>query len=59
MVFGGGVSRCFPVIQETFDRELRQRAPVFSLKSTRIVQSTFGAWAGAVGAASLPLQGKL
>ena len=54
VVFGGGVSRCLPLIQESFDRELRLRAPSFSLPLTRILQSTFGENAGTVGAAMLP-----
>jgi glucokinase len=55
VVFGGGVSQCFPVIQDSFDRELRLRAPNFSLPLTRVAQSTFGEHAGVVGAAMLPL----
>ncbi len=56
VVFGGGVSRCFPVIQEVFDRELALRAPSFSLSATTIVQSSFLDRAGVVGAALLPLE---
>jgi glucokinase len=54
VVFGGGVSRCFPVIQESFDRELWRRTPNFSLPLTRVMRSTFGDHAGVVGAAMLP-----
>jgi glucokinase len=54
VVFGGGVSQCFPVIQEDFARELRLRTPDFSLPLTKVKQSTFGEHAGVVGAAMLP-----
>lgn len=56
VVFGGGVSGCFPVIEDAFDKELRLRTPAFCLKETAIRQSSFGALAGAVGAAMLPRQ---
>lgn len=58
VVFAGGVSRCFPVIQEVFDRELRLRTPNFSLPLTRITQSSFGPDAGVIGAAMLPRERK-
>jgi len=54
VVFGGGVSRCFPLVQQTFDRELRLRTPSFSLPLTRVLQSRFGDSAGVVGASLLP-----
>lgn len=54
VVFGGGVSQCFPLIQDCFDTELKLRAPKFSLPLTRVAQSTFGEHAGVVGAAMLP-----
>ena len=54
VVFSGGVSRCFPLVQKTFDRELRLRTPSFSLPLTRVVQSRFGDSAGVVGASLLP-----
>jgi glucokinase len=54
VVFGGGVSRCFPVIQKVFDRELSRRTPSFSLPLTRIALSSFRENAGVIGAATLP-----
>jgi glucokinase len=54
VVFGGGVSHCFPVIQQVFDRELFRRTPSFSLPLTRITLSSFRENAGVVGAAMLP-----
>lgn len=56
VVFGGGVSLCFPLIQETFDRELRLRTPVFSIEKTVITHSKFGDRAGVLGAALLPVE---
>lgn len=53
IVFGGGVSRCFPLIQDTFDAELRARTPDFSIHLTAIRQSRFSDNAGVVGAAML------
>lgn len=55
IVFGGGVSRCLPLIREVFDGELRRRTPEFSWQSTRILESGFGENAGVVGAALLPV----
>jgi glucokinase len=57
VVFGGGVSRCWPVIREAFDRELQLRTPRFSV-GTAILQSSFGDSAGVVGAALLPAEKK-
>ena len=54
VVFGGGVSRCLPLIRNTFDGELSLRTPSFSLPLTRVVQSRFGENAGVVGASLLP-----
>jgi predicted NBD/HSP70 family sugar kinase len=54
VVFGGGVSRCYPQIEPVFSEELRRRTPVFSLPWTRVVPSRFGAQAGVLGAAMLP-----
>jgi glucokinase len=54
VVFGGGVSRCLPLIRNTFDDELRLRTPSFSLPFTRVVESRFGENAGVVGASLLP-----
>ncbi len=54
VVLAGGVSGCFPVIQQTFDSELQLRTPAFSLRHTRIARSSFGDLAGVVGAALLP-----
>ena len=54
VVFGGGVSRCYPQIEPVFSEELRRRTPGFSLPWTRVVPSRFGAQAGVVGAAMLP-----
>lgn len=54
VVFGGGVSRCMPLIRNTFDDELRLRTPSFSLPLTRVVQSRFVENAGVVGASLLP-----
>jgi glucokinase len=56
VVFAGGVAGCLDVIQQVFDDELRRRAPGFSLAGTRILRSAFGDWAGAVGAAAMPLE---
>ncbi len=55
VVFGGGVSRCFPLIQADFDAELKRRTPAFSLPLTRVLESRFGENAGVVGAAMLPV----
>ncbi len=55
VVFGGGVSRCFPLIQEDFYTELKRRTPAFSLPLTRVLESRFGENAGVVGAAMLPV----
>lgn len=54
VVFGGGVSQCFPTIQKILDQELRRRSPSFSLPLTQIVVSTFRENAGVIGAAMLP-----
>lgn len=54
VVFGGGVSQCFPVIQGLFDQELRRRTPSFSFPLTRVAPSSFRENAGVVGAAMLP-----
>jgi len=59
VVFGGGVSKCFPVICELFQAELRRRTPGFSLRLTRVVQSRFGENSGVVGAALLPKSRRL
>ncbi len=56
VVFGGGVSNCLPLVREAFERELRLRAPSFSLASLRILQSSFGDRAGVIGAATLPVE---
>ena len=54
VVFGGGVSRCFPLIRASFDQELQARAPYRHL--TRIAQSWFGGNAGALGSAMLVMR---
>jgi glucokinase len=54
VVFAGGVTQCFSTILEVFDAELRRNTPTFSMATTRILQSSFGESAGAVGAALLP-----
>jgi len=54
VVLGGGVSQCFPLIEEEFHRELRLRAPSFALNGTRVLLSQFGSSAGVIGAAMLP-----
>lgn len=54
VVFAGGVSQCFSTILEVFHGELRRHTPTFSLPKTRILQTSFGETAGAVGAAMLP-----
>jgi glucokinase len=54
-IIAGGVSRCWPIIQDTFESELRLRTPKFLLDLTRIVLSDFQENAGAVGAALLRL----
>jgi len=56
IVFGGGVSRCFPLIRTSFDRELEARAPDFTRRLIRIVQSSFGGNAGALGSATLVMK---
>ncbi len=56
-IIAGGVSRCWPVIHETFESELRLRVPKFLLDLTRVVVSDFHENAGAVGAALLRLKG--
>jgi predicted NBD/HSP70 family sugar kinase len=55
VIFGGGVSRCFDVIHEIFERELHLHTPAFSLPLTRIQQSSLGENAGVIGASVLPL----
>lgn len=55
-IIAGGVSRCWPVIQETFESELSLRTPKFLLDLTRIVVSDFHENAGAVGAAIMRLK---
>ncbi|MFB3924395.1 MAG: ROK family protein [Terriglobia bacterium] len=55
VVFAGGVSPCLSIIREPFEGELFERTPTFSLPKTRILQSSFGDTAGAVGAAMLPM----
>jgi len=55
-IIAGGVSRCWPVIQETFESELRLHTPKFLLDLTRIVVSDFLENAGAVGAAMMRLK---
>lgn len=55
VVIAGGVSRCWPIIQDTFESELRLRTPKFLLPLTRIVLSDFQENGGAVGAAMLRL----
>jgi glucokinase len=54
VVFGGGVSRCFPIIRQTFDREMEMRTPPFTRHLTVIRSSAFGESAGVVGASQLP-----
>jgi glucokinase len=54
VVFGGGVSRCFPVIRRVFEQELSRRTPSFSLPLTRVALSSFRENAGVIGAATLP-----
>jgi glucokinase len=56
VVFGGGVSRCLPLIRASFDQELQARAPSFARDLTRVVQSSFGGEAGVLGAASLVIK---
>jgi glucokinase len=56
IVFGGGVSRCLPLIRASFDQELQARAPSFARDLTRVVQSSFGGEAGVLGAASLVIK---
>jgi glucokinase len=56
VVFGGGVSRCFPVIQGAFDDELRARTPNFSYHLTVIRHSQFGGSAGVLGSAMLAMR---
>jgi glucokinase len=55
-IIAGGVSRCWPVIQDTFESELRLRTPKFMLDLTRVVVSDFHENAGAVGAALMRLK---
>lgn len=55
-IIAGGVSRCWPVIQDAFECELRLRLPKFLLDLTRVVVSDFPEDAGALGAALLRLQ---
>jgi glucokinase len=55
-IIAGGVSRCWPIIQDTFESELRLRTPKFLLDLTRVVVSDFQENAGAVGAALLRLK---
>jgi glucokinase len=54
-IIAGGVSRCWPIIQETFESELRLRTPKFLFDLTRVEVSEFQENAGAVGAAMLRL----
>ena len=56
VVFGGGVSRCFPLIQASFDQELQARAPNCARHLTRIAQSSFGGNAGVLGSAALVMK---
>lgn len=53
VVFGGGVSRCFDLVQDTFAADLQRWTPPFSFSLTRILRSSFGEHAGVVGAALL------
>jgi glucokinase len=55
VIFAGGVSQCFPLIESCFFCELARSTPRFSLPLTRIVLSDFGGLAGAMGAAMLPV----
>ena len=56
IVFGGGVSRCFPLIQASFEQELQLRAPNCARDWTRIAQSSFGGNAGVLGSAALVMK---
>jgi len=56
IVFGGGVSGCFPLARASFERELDARAPNFVRHLTRIVQSSFGGNAGVLGSAMLVMK---
>jgi glucokinase len=55
-IIAGGVSRCWPIIQDTFQSELRLHTPKFLLDLTRVVVSDFHENAGAVGAALMRLK---
>lgn len=55
IVFGGGVSRCLPLVRAVFDDELWRRTPAFSLNTTALLESEFGESAGVLGAALLPM----
>ena len=55
VVFGGGVSRCLPIVRETFDREMELRTPPFTRPLTVIRASVYGENAGVVGASQLPV----
>jgi glucokinase len=56
IVFGGGVSACFPLARASFDREFEIRVPEWLRRSTRIAPSSFGGNAGVLGAATLALK---
>ena len=56
IVFGGGVSACFPLARASFERELEARAPNFVRHSTRIAQSSFVGNAGVLGSATLVMK---
>jgi glucokinase len=56
VVFGGGVSACFPLARAGFDREFEVRVPNWLRQSVRIAQSCFGGNAGVLGAATLVLK---
>ncbi len=55
-IIAGGVSRCWPIIRDTFESELRLHTPKFLLDLTKVVVSDFQENAGAVGAAMMRLK---
>jgi glucokinase len=54
VIFGGGVSRSFPLMRTAFDQELAERTPGFARRRLKIAVSDFGDSAGVLGAALLP-----
>lgn len=56
VVLGGPVGQAGPVLLEPVRREVQRRAMAYPLSAARIVASTLGSDAGAIGAAVLVLQ---